>query len=60
VKKFDEIFFGLIIGGIFPVLFVLVSFLCWYYLDRNETRVLIFLAAGLLAGLIINVNYLKT
>lgn len=47
------------IGGTFPLLFGLLSVIVWYYLDKLESRAIIYLAAGLILGLIIDLIFLK-
>lgn len=58
MKKFDKIFFGLIIGCAFPLFLCLVSMIIWFYLDKSESRALFYLAAGILVGLIIDIKFL--
>jgi hypothetical protein len=59
MKRFEKIFIGLIIGVTFPLLFGLLSVITWFYLDKSENRVIIYLTAGLLFGLIIDLKFLK-
>jgi hypothetical protein len=59
MKSFDKIFFGLLLGFAFPFLLSLLSMFIWFYFDKDESRVLIFLAAGLLFGLLIDFKFLK-
>jgi len=59
MKRFEKILNGLIIGGTFPLLFGLLSMITWFYLDKSENRGVIYLAAGLLLGLIIDLKFLK-
>lgn len=47
------------IGGTFPLLFGLLSVILWYYLDKLESRAIIYLAAGLISGLVIDLIFLK-
>lgn len=47
------------IGGTFPLLLGLLSVIVWYYLDKLESRAIIYLAAGLIFGLIIDLIFLK-
>jgi hypothetical protein len=60
MKGIDKIFFGLIIGCAFPFLLCLVSMTIWYYLDKSESNVLFYLAAGLLLGLFIDFKFLNS
>jgi hypothetical protein len=59
MKGVDKIFFGLIIGCAFPFSLCLLSMIIWFYLDKSESRVLFYLASGLLLGLIIDFKFLK-
>jgi hypothetical protein len=59
MKSFDKIFFGLIIGCAFPLFLCLSSGIIWFYFDKSESRVLFYLATGLLLGLIIDFKFLK-
>ena len=53
------IFFGFIIGFTFLFLFCSLSFVIWFYLDKNESRILFYLIAGILPGLLVNLKFLK-
>ncbi len=59
VKKFEKIVNGLIIGGTFPLFFGLLSVILWFFLDRSEHSPFIYLATGLLLGLLVNSKFLK-
>jgi len=59
MKKFEKIISGLIIGATFPLLFGLLSVITWFYLDKSENRVVIYLTVGLILGLIIDLKFLK-
>jgi hypothetical protein len=59
LKKFDKILFGLVIGFLFPVLIGMLSFIIWFYFDRQETHALIYSLIGLLGGLLIDFIFLK-
>ena len=59
MKNFDKIFFGFLIGFAFPFILVFLSVLLWFFFDKNESRVLIYLVTGLLFGLLIDFKYLK-
>lgn len=59
MKRFEKIISGLVIGDAFPLLFGLLSLITWFYLDRSENRPVIYLFAGLLLGLIIDLKFLK-
>lgn len=60
MKRFDKIICGLIIGGTFPLLFGLLSVITWFYLDKSENRLVIYLTIGLIIGLIIDLKFLKS
>ena len=59
MKRFEKIIIGLIIGGSLPLLFGLLSVIAWFYLDKSEDRTVIYIAVGLLLGLIIDLKFLK-
>lgn len=59
MKRFEKIFIGLIFGCTFPLLFGLLSVITWFYIDKSENRVIIYITAGLLFGLIIDLKFLK-
>ena len=59
MKRFEKTISGLIIGGAFPLLCGLLSVIAWFYLDKSENRPVIYLIAGLLLGLIIDLKFLK-
>jgi hypothetical protein len=59
MKKFEKIISGLIIGSTFPLLFGLLSMITWFYLDKSESKIVIYLSTGLLLGLIIDLKFLK-
>lgn len=59
MKNFDKIFFGFLIGFAFPFILVFLSALLWFFIDKNESRVLIYPVTGLLFGLLIDFKYLK-
>ena len=59
MKRLEKIISGLMMGGTFPLLFGLLSVIVWYYLDKLESRAIIYLAAGLIFGLIIDLIFLK-
>jgi len=59
VRQFDKILFGLIIGGFFPLLLFLSGLLVWLELDGNEDHALAYVLTGALAGIVINLLYLK-
>ena len=60
MKSFDKIFFGFILGFTFPFLLCLLSMIIWFYFDKSESRVFIYLGTGLLIGLIIDLKFLKS
>ena len=59
MKKFEKVISGLIIGFTFPLLFGLLSVITWFYLDKSESRVLIYLTTGIVLGLIIDFKFLQ-
>jgi hypothetical protein len=59
MKRYNKIIWGLIIGSTFPLFLCLLSIVIWFYLDKSESRVLFYLASGLLLGLIIDFKFLK-
>lgn len=59
MKRFERIFSGLIMGCAFPLLFGLLSVVIWFYIDKLESRALLYLAGGVISGLIIDLAFLK-
>jgi hypothetical protein len=59
VKKFDNLLFGLIIGGFFPLLLLFLTFVGWFYFDQNEADIPYYLITASLAALAIDLKYLK-
>jgi hypothetical protein len=59
MKNIEKKISGLILGCIFPLSFGLLSVIIWFFLDKSESRPLIYLAIGLLLGLLIDLKYLK-
>ncbi|MCX6221446.1 MAG: hypothetical protein NTZ69_10695 [Bacteroidia bacterium] len=59
MKKYDDLFFGLIIGGFFPILLLFLTVIGWFYLDRNEAHIPYYLLTASIAGLAIDLKYLK-
>jgi len=55
MKHFDKYFFGILMGTAFPFLFGLLSIALWFYVDRSENHVVIYLISGLILGLIVDV-----
>jgi len=49
----------IIFGAVFPLLIALTAVVIWNYFDRSEDRIILYLAGGLLAGLLIDLRYLK-
>lgn len=60
MKNFEKIFFGFLIGFAFPFVLGLLFTFLWSYIDKNESRALIYLSIGLLLGLIIDFKFLKS
>lgn len=59
MKNTEKIISGLIIGGLFPSLLGLLSVTVWFFFDKAESRPLIYLTAGLLTGILIDIQFLK-
>ena len=59
MERFDKIFFGFVIGTMFPIMTGMLSFLIWFYGDRKETHALIYVLIGLSSGLLIDLMFLK-
>ena len=59
MKSFDKIFFGFLVGFAFPFILGVLSVILWFYIDKNESSALIYLIAGLLFGLVIDLKFLK-
>jgi hypothetical protein len=59
MKNIEKRISGLIIGSIFPLSLGLLSVTIWFFLDKSESRPLIYLTIGLLLGLLIDLKFLK-
>lgn len=59
MKRFEKIINGFLLGSTFPLLFGLLSVITWFYLDRSENRLVIYLTIGLFLGLLIDFKFLK-
>ena len=59
MKNFEERINGLIIGSVFPLSFGLLSVTIWMLFDKAESRPLLYLAIGLLIGILIDLRFLK-
>jgi hypothetical protein len=59
MNRFEKIFFGILIGGVFPLFLSLLLFIIWFYFDMLEKHAPFYLLAGLLLGLITDIKYLK-
>ena len=59
MEKFERIFLGLIIGAVLPILLGLISFMVWFFTGQNPDTPLIYLVSGVLAGLILDLIFLK-
>jgi len=60
MKKFDQIFFGLLIAGFAPLLLMMLTMSTWFYLDRNEAHAPYYLTLGLLLGLAVDLKYFRS
>ena len=59
MKNFDKKFFGFLIGFAFPFILGLLFAILWFFIDRDENRVLIYLSFGVFLGLVIDLKFLK-
>jgi len=59
MRNIEKKISGLIIGSIFPLSFGLLSVTIWMLLDKTESRPLLYLAIGLLIGILIDLKFLK-
>jgi hypothetical protein len=59
MKRSEKIITGFIIGSTFPLLLALLSGVIWFFLDGNESRVLLYVISGFLLGFIMDVGFLK-
>lgn len=59
MKRFEKILSTLILGGTFPLLLGLLSVILWFYFDNSESRVVYYLSAGFLTGILIDLRFLK-
>lgn len=60
MKNFEKKINVLIIGSVFPLSFGLLSVTIWMLLDKTESRPLLYLAIGLLIGILIDLKFLKS
>ena len=60
MKNFDKKLFGFLIGFAFPFILSLLFGIFWFYIDGNESRVLIYLSFGIFLGLGIDLKFLKS
>ena len=60
IKSFDKIFFGFLIGFAFPFLLCLSCMFIWFFFDKSESKVFIYLGTGFLLGLLIDLKFLKS
>lgn len=59
MKNLEKRISGLIIGSIFPLSLGLLSVTIWFFFDKSESRPLIYLAIGVLTGILIDLKFLK-
>ncbi len=59
MKINDKILFGLIIGIVFPSLFIFFAGLIWFYSGQTESNIPAFLLFGAILGLLIDIKYLN-
>ncbi len=59
MKNIEKRISGLIIGSIFPLSLGLLLVTIWFLFDKSENRPLLYLAFGLLIGLLIDLKFLK-
>ena len=59
MKNFDKKIFGFLIGFAFPFILGLLFTILWFFIDRNESRVLVYLSSGVFLGLVIDWKFLK-
>lgn len=59
MKNIEKRISGLIIGSIFPLILGLLLVTLWFLFDKSESRPLIYLAIGLLTGILIDLKFLK-
>jgi hypothetical protein len=59
MKNIEKRISGLIIGSIFPLSLGLLLITIWFLFDKSESRPLIYLATGLLIGILIDRRFLK-
>lgn len=55
---FNKIFFGILLGFLFPIALSLTGLISWLYIFKNH-NVLFFIFFGLIAGIIIDMLFLK-
>lgn len=59
MKNIEKRISGLIIGSIFPLSFGLLLVTIWFLFDKSENRPLLYLAFGLLIGILIDLKFIK-
>jgi len=59
MKRFEKIFFGILIGSAFPLFLGLLSVIIWFYFDSSEKHAPFYLLAGLILGLFIDLKNLN-
>ncbi len=59
MKNLEKWIIALIFGSLFPLSLGLLSVTIWMLFDKSESRPLIYLAIGLLTGILIDVKFLK-
>ncbi len=60
MKNFEKTITGLIIGSLFPLTLGLLSTTIWFYFDKSESRIFLYLLGGLLIGGLIDLKFLKS
>jgi len=58
MKSIDRAIAIILIGGVFPLLFLILALVLWFTIDKNVENVWFYLIPGLITGVLIDVKYL--
>jgi hypothetical protein len=60
MKRIDTILFGIMFGGVLPLLFGMITITLWFYFWKNEQIVVYAVLGGVLLGLLLDSLYFTT
>jgi len=58
MKSIDRAIAIILIGGVFPLLFLIVALVLWFYADKNAENIWFYLIPGLITGILMDIKYL--